>query len=218
MKYLCCILIFNIFITACSQNANNKQLEELLQFFDIDTTMEITNLNVIVEDKIPYDAHKKEVGLFKFTNFQKRLISDELYPLNKDISYGAYLYIVENRLPGIMTFVIYTESSFGNLTYLVNFKDTLLVDFLYNDGNYGYPIEQTSDKEIIEGFDQRFEFKNDTVFKIKNRIITYDYYNIDKQDVEFVSDSVISIFKIDQDGRFKKIHYDSIPYPTRINH
>ncbi len=180
--------------------------------------MEITNLNVIVEDKIPYDALKKEVDLYKFKDFQKRMISDKLYPLSQDISYGAYLYTIENRLPGIMTFVIYTESSFGNLTYLVNFKDTLLVDFIYNDGNYGYPIEQTKDQEVIEGFDQRFEFKNDTVYKIKNKIIRYNYYNTDKQDVELISDSIISIFKIDQEGRFQRIYYDSISYPGSFNH
>jgi len=218
MKSLFSILFVNIFITACSQNVNTTQLKELLRFFNIDSTMEITNLNVIVEDKIPYDTLKKEIDLYKFTDFQKRLISDKLYPLKQDISYGAYLYSVENRLPGIMTFVIYTESSFGNLIYLVNFKDTLLVDFIYNDGNYGYPIEQTKDQEIIEGFDQRFELKDDTVYKIKNKIIRYNYYNIDKQDVEFISDSVISIFKIGQDGRFQRIYYDSISYPDRINH
>lgn len=200
-----------ILLVDCTQKADNEDLRKLLCFLKIDTNIVITNKDAIVENEIPFDTLKKEISLFKFNKVQKALITSRLKPLNQSVNYGAYLYLVENRIPKINTFVIYTDSDFGSLIYLVNFNDTALVDYLYNDGNYGYPIKQTEDKEIIEGFNQRFEFHNDTIFKIKKRIIKYNFFDEKKKAVEYRADSIITIYRISQSGTFQKIHYDSIP-------
>jgi hypothetical protein len=210
-KHIIYISIFIILFVGCKQKSDKGELNRLLNSLKIDTSMVITNKNVISENDIPYDTLKRRINLYKFNKVQKSLIINRLEPLNQKNNYGAYLYLSENRVSKINTLVIYTDSDLGDLIYLVNFKDTMLVDYLYSDGNYGYPINQTNDEEIIEGFDQRFEFHSDTVYKIKNRIIRHDFHNEAKKNIEYIADSIIVMYKIEQNGKFTKIHYDSIP-------
>jgi hypothetical protein len=205
------IPIFSLLLASCAQKSSNADLEKLLKHLKIDTNISITDKNEIIERDIPYDTLKKEINLYKFNEVQKALITNRLKPLSQNINYGAYLYLSKNLISKIYTLVIYTDSDLGHIIYLVNYNDTVLVDYLYNEGNYGYLIDQDDEKEIIEGFNRHFEFHHDTVFKINNRIVKYNFLNEARKTFKYTADSIITKYKIEQNGKFTKIYYDSIP-------
>ncbi len=214
MKYRFFILISICFFLSCSrQKTNTNNLREILTLFGIseNDSIILQQHNIIDEKYIPYDTLQHEILLLKFNTHQKSLIA-KLSPLNQTNAFGAYLFEIQQRVPNIFTVIIYTDSDNGTIMYFINYKDTSLIDYIYNEGNIGYVTEQTNDKEIIEGYKRWVEFHNDTIFKIKIKMIKYDYYLDNKQDVEYKTDSVITKFKIEGNGKFKKLSYDSIAF------
>ncbi len=206
-------MILSFFIYSSCERSNTKGLKNLLLFLEINENDSIVlgGDSIIDETNIPYDTINKEILLLKLNDYQKSLISN-LYPLNTTNNFSAYLYEIQQRVPDIYTVIIYTESEYGILMYFVNFKDTTLIDYLFNEGNIGYVTEQKANKEIIEGYKRRIEFHNDTIYKIEIRTIKFDYYSDDKKDFEYKTDSIISTFKIGTNGRFNKIGFDSISF------
>lgn len=213
MKYKFFILIF-LLLSCTRQKTSTNGLKELLTLFGMNKndSIIVQQHDIIDEKYVPYDTVHQKISLLKFNNHQKSLIA-KLNPLNQTNAFGAYLYEIQQRVPNIFTVIIYTDSDNGTVMYFVNYKDAVLIDYIYNEGNIGYVTEQMNDKEIIEGYKRWVEFHNDTIYKIKIKIVKYDYYDENKRDTECKLDSVVIKLKIEETGKFKKLAYDSIASP-----
>jgi len=208
MKYLY-ILVSLIFIglsTNCfQQNLSNKNISTFFAFFNInnpDTILQTQNM--INEKLICYDTIKKEISLLKLTDYQKSISIDKILSNNYPIC-EAYLVGVQERVPKVYTVIVYIYTNYTAPMYLINYKDTVLVDYIYHDGSYVYDvIEDTDSKEIIYGYQRWFELHQDTVYRIENNIQSEYYSNTEKQ-IEKSKNSTIIKYKIEESGMFKQI-------------
>jgi hypothetical protein len=165
--------------------------------------------NVINEKLITYDTINKKILLLPLTEYQRQLSIGKILPANNP-AYMAYLIEIQERLSNVFTVIIYLDTDDIAPIYLLNYKDTVLVDYIYHDGSYVYYTESEDDKEIIFGYQRWFEFHHDTIYKIENNIHDEYYANSGNQ-IERSKDSIITKYKIDKNGKFNKIFYDSIP-------
>ena len=213
MKYLYLfiglVLIIFFYIRCSQQKLNDRDISPILAFFDINDSVNILQTHDIInEDLISYDSIKKEISLLKLTNYQKSVSIDKILP-NTYPPYTAYLVGIQERVQGVYTVIIYIYTDYIAPIYLLNYKDTVFVDYIYHEGSYVYDVvEDTNNREVIYGYQRWFEFHQDTVYKIENNIQSYYYSDIDKQ-IERSKDSLISKYEIEKNGMFTKIYSDS---------
>jgi hypothetical protein len=202
-----------MFLTGCNQRQSANQ-HKILTMFKLSDKDSIFRLDSIINKKdFSYNT------LLELTNYQKSLsigkILSDTYP-----PYAAYLVGIQERLPHVFTVIIYIDTDDIAPMYLINYKDTVLVDYIYHDGSYVYYTEgKTDEKEIIYSYDRWFEFHHDTVYKIENNVRD-NYYSKTGKQVLFGKDSIITKDKIEEDGRFREIRDNIIchPFTESSNH
>jgi hypothetical protein len=186
-------------------------MNKLLTILNISDNNILGQHDIIDENIISYDTIKKEISLLKLTAYQKSLSNKNLIFNKYGDNYTIYLIEIQERLPTIFTVIIYIYTDYIAPIYLLNYKDTVLVDYIYHDGSYVYDVvADTDEKESIYAYQRWFEFHHDTVYKIENNIHD-EYYSDNGKQIECSKDSITTKYKIEQTGKFKKIFYDSIP-------
>ena len=160
--------------------------------------------DIINEKLISYDTLIQEISLPMLSAYQKsisigKILSDK-YP-----QYTTYLVEIQERVDNVFTVILYIYEDNIHPTYLLNYKNFVLIDYIYHNGSYVYDVvEDISGKEIIHGYQRWFEFHQDTVFKIENNIQD-DYYIDTGIQIERSKESIITKYKIEKNGMFKKI-------------
>jgi len=215
MKYLYIFIGLGIIIlyTNCSQQKlSDRNISNLLTFLNIDDSSHILQAHDIINEKlISYDSIKKEISLLELTNYQKSVSIGKILP-DTYPPYSAYLVGIQEQVPDVFTVIIYINTDYIAPMYLINYKDTVFVDYIYHEGSYVYDVvEDTNNKENIFSYQRWFEFHQDTVYEIENNIRS-DYYSDTGKQIERNKDSLIVKYKVEENGMFKKVYYDSIPY------
>jgi hypothetical protein len=209
MKYIFTIVVLFIFFTNYTKKSlDNIEKDRLFTMFKISKDSVFFQHDVINEKLITYDTINKQITLSRFDNQQKQLSIGKILSVNNP-PYTAYLVEIQERLSNVFTIIIYLDIDDIAPIYLLNYKDTVLIDYLYHDGSYVYDVIEDNDKEIIYSYQRWFEFHQDTVYKIENNIQD-DYYAYNRKQIERCKDSIITKYKIEEDGVFTKVYCDSI--------
>ena len=203
MKNLIAFFFSLLLFASCSQQQSSGK-DKLLALFNFSNTDNIFKQDTIINDKlISYDRIKKEITLLRLNDEQKLRSMSKI--LSDNYLYEAYLVGIQERVPNVFTVIIFINTDYVQPIYLLNYKDTALVDYIYHNGSYVYDVvRDTDDREIVYGYERWFEFHNDTVCQIEVEIQDY-YYNSTGEQIEFQKDSTITKYIIEETGKFKKI-------------
>jgi hypothetical protein len=214
-RILCWLaIVLSCLLPSCTKAPD--PVNRLMAYLQVDSSMPLArDIGTIRSREVPYDTVTKKIALPELAERQKALITRKLRFFDSSSAiqnHSAYLYSARVLVEGLVTLAIYTESSYGSLMFLINFKDTSMTDYIHCDGDdEGSVAHEAMDREVIEGHSEWMEVHHDSIVIIAKTLDRIEFLD-GRPTVEFPKDSTVSIYRIDHQGMFDRIFHDSTSF------
>lgn len=202
-----------ISLTLCSCGVRTPHVNPLLSYLEVKPDSIILDPRVSLDSRnLPHDHTAKKLALRELNARQRQLTTGRMKLFDSTSAireHKSYLVSAMILVEGILSFAIYTESGYGGIMCLLNYRDTILVDYLAcADDTEGNVVEEAEDHETIEGIQKWMEVRGDSVL-VYSKVVRFESFFTKEQTLDRCIDSVVTVFKVDKYGRFERSPADS---------